>query len=371
MKRTWIVAIAAIAVIVVMVVSLSSLGPDPTTSTAPSLAALPTLQSTAVVVEPMPSELAGATEPPAPTVDPRSVRACRADQVAALAGGWSGATGSLAGNASVINVSSEACSVAGKPSMELLDKAGTLIASGVSSTPGEPAVLPPGGVTGVIAVWSNWCHDPPAMPLSLRFKLAGTGLTLRAAVVDWSGAVGGSESSSLPRCDAPGAPSEIGAPVPFTTPGPPEPAEPGIDDGICAVEDLVGFRGRWGAAAGTSYTPVVVFNRGGVGCVLEKDPPVALRDADGKLLMRGGAEARKGPLQLPAGVAAIASLGFGDWCLPAPKLPFEFGLEFEDDVLALTPTSKGSAIGVPACGSDPPSGSPDLFLSDPLALPDF
>jgi hypothetical protein len=288
-----------------------------------------------------------------------------------LAGGWGGATGSEAGGASVINVSSATCSVAGKPALELLDKAGAVIATGYPAKPGDPAVLPPGAVSAVIAVWSNWCDDnPPATPLSLRLSLPAAGLTLRADVVDWMAGVGGSESSSLPRCDTPGAPSKIGAPEPFSAPQPPDPTQPGIDDSACAVADLRAFLGSWGAAAGTSYAPIVVFNLGSVGCVLDGDPPIEVRDAAGKSFPHRGPSTSSGPVNVPAGMAVISYLGFADWCLPKPTLPLAFDLRIAGDRLPVMPTSKLSAIGTPSCQSDPPSGSVDLFLNDPLALPD-
>src|SRR5215213_7690276 len=158
------------------------------------------------------------TKPPDPTVDPDSVAACAVDDLAFSAGAWSGATGSMAGGASVINVSSDRCRVAGKPGLELRARRGVAIATGSPPADGERLVLAPGGVTSVITVWRNWCADRPAPPPSLHLELFGIDGALDATVTDWENA--GGEGGSVPRCDLASAPSTIDAPLPFAAPEP-------------------------------------------------------------------------------------------------------------------------------------------------------
>jgi hypothetical protein len=360
MRRSWIIAAGALAVIAVMVFGLSQLGPDPAASVGPSLAPLPTFVPTVAPPASVP------TEPPGPTDDPSTVAGCTAGELALVAGGWSGATGSMGGGATVVNVSPATCAVGGQPALDLRDNAGAVIATGEAAVSGPPVILNPGGVANLITVWRNWCHDPPVTPLSLGMTLPDKGPTLHAPIVDWNAGVGGSEASSLPRCDAQGARSTIVAAEPFAMP---PPVESSGDDEACPAEDLVAFLGSWGAAMGTSYASVVVFNQSADGCLLDGSPPVELRDATGKLIPHNGPASEGPPIDLPAGWAAQAGLGFADWCQAPPKLPFSFALRIGGTRLPLTPVSAHAKIGAPACLSDPRTKVPQLFLADPFQLP--
>ena len=363
--RGSVVAVAAAVALIVLALVLYQGGAGPSgTADASPVRTLPTLPTLGPRTSPVPQTVA--TEPPGPTTDPLSVAACKVDQLAMAAGGWSGATGSMAGGVTLVNVSSETCRVSGRPSLELEDKSGHAIAEGVAATADQPVAIVPGGVANVIAVWSNWCGDPPARPLSVTLSVAGTKGTLRATVVDWN-AIGGEEFTSLPRCDQEGAGSSIGAPVPFRAAERPAPA---TDDAACAANDLAAFLGIWGAAAGTSYASVVLFNQGGVGCLIDASPPLELRDANGRLLVRGERWPDAGPLDLPAGLAASTYVGFADWCLRPPKLPFAWNLRIGGELLPIALTSKRSVIGIPACQSAPASATPDLFYNGPFALPE-
>ena len=115
---------------------------------------------------------------------------------------------------------------------------------------------------------------------------------------------------------------------------------------------------------------MVLFNQGGVGCLVDGSPPLELRDAAGEVVARGERSKDAPAVDLPAGLAASTFIGFADWCLRPPKLPFAWDLRIGGERLPIALTSKRSVIGVPACQSDPASTSPDLFFSDPFALPD-
>jgi hypothetical protein len=153
---------------------------------------------------------------PDPTPDPGEFPSCTNDELVLVAGGWGGATGSVAGGASVINLASNPCTVGGKPEVDLLDGSGRVIAHGVSATApshDELIVLETGGEAGVLTVWTNWCGEPPARPLQVFLTLPREGGTLSTEIRDDS-------SGSVPRCDSPGAGSSFGVPLMFAAPEP-------------------------------------------------------------------------------------------------------------------------------------------------------
>jgi Domain of unknown function (DUF4232) len=310
-----------------------------------------------------------ATPAPTPTperkVDPGSLPGCTAADLALAASGWAGATGSLAGGASVINLSSRACTVSGKPSVDLrsgrgIDAGGAMIARGT----GKPAtgrllvVLPPGGVAGVITVWGNWCGDPPSRPLFVRLTLPGGAGELQATVHEqpWS-------TGEAPRCDAPGKASTFGVPQPFSAP---EPWDGGYEPEACTADDLEAWLGRWNAGLGTSYANLALLNTGGVDCQLATAPVLELRDADGKLVVTAPGEADASPKVLPPGWAAIGRVGYADWCTAPPATPLRLDLRVGSGMLKVEATS---GIGLPACQSAPPPPLPTLFLDADLAVP--
>ncbi len=128
--------------------------------------------------------------------------------------------------------------------------------------------------------------------------------------------------------------------------------------------------GAWGAAAGSSYAPVVILNSAGVACSIDTSPALELRDANGSLLMTGeGAPNAGSPLRIATGSTAISYLGFSNWCIAPPTLPFEFDLVIGDGRARITPTAASSAIGLPHCNSAPETPPPSLFWSGPFGLP--
>jgi hypothetical protein len=313
-----------------------------------------------------------ATPPPSigaePTLDPQSVAQCEVDDLALDAGGWAGATGSMAGGATLINVSIEPCRVAGRPGVKLLAKGGKVIATGSAAAPGDVVVLLPGNVANVTTVWRNWCGDPPSWPVSVRLSLFETAGALQAEVVAWSqpGVIGAPIPNAVPRCDMTSAPSTIDA----DALGAPEPREPGTEPQACTTGVLAAYLGPWGAAAGTSYANLVVLNRAGTACSLMTSPPLELRDAEGTLLATAERWVdAESTFELPAGWAALTTIGFADWCLAPPKLPFRFVLHIGTGQLAVGPTSAGSEIGTPTCNSAPATPPPNLGYDGPFLVP--
>lgn len=354
--------VIAIAMLIVAIGLYQASGHDTAPTAAPSLPALRTAVASApLLATPAP------TEATSPTVDPGSARACQSGQLALVAGGWGGATGSMAGGATVLNVSSDVCLVSGTPALELRDATGKVIADGEAAAPGDTVVLAPGAVANVTTVWRNWCKEPPSRPLSIRVSLDDPKVRLTAEVVDWdSSGVGGSESSSLPRCDVETAPSTIVAPLPLAAP---EPAEPTEDIEPCTPDSLVALLGSWGGAGGSLHAPALVFNQGGSDCEVDASPPLELRDANRRLVTTGDPWPGAGKILAPAGWAVVTWIDYADWCLPRPKLPLRLNLVVAGDRVGLRPTSDRSTLGLPACNSEPPSNAPDLGYDGPFELP--
>jgi len=322
-----------------------------TPEASPPLAAIPWIDATP---PPPPT--------PEPTADPRLLPACASGDLVLEAQGWGGATGSQAGGASVFNISSNPCTVAGKPGIELLDRRGDVIATGRG--PDAPAasalvVLPTGASAGVITVWSNWCGNPPSRPLRIRLSLpaAGGELTTTIHEDDFTG------PSSLPRCDSPDSASTFGVPVEFE---PPEPSSGGYQPEACGVDALAAYLGAWGAAAGTSYANLVVLNHGHVDCLFKTSATIELRDANGRTVSVAASEPTAPIVLLPPGWAASATIGYSDWCTPPPALPLRADLVIGADrvaVVARTP------IPVPACMSAPATPPPGMFFEKPFVVP--
>jgi hypothetical protein len=300
-----------------------------------------------------------------PTPDPMSLPECTADELALAAGGWGGATGSLAGGAVVINVSPNPCRVGGKPALALFAKKGDAIARSVAAESGmgaDAVVLPPGGVAGVIIVWSNWCGDPPTLPLFLRLTLHDGRGELSATIR----AMGPGLLDAVPRCDAPGGVSTIGVPLPFSAP---EPSMGGYQPQACAADELAAYSGDWGPALGTFYTTLVVLNVGGFDCLLETAPALELRDANGGLLPVAQSESppvSASTLMLPSGWAAVTRLAFADWCSTPPALPLQLDLVIGSSRVKV---ESRADVPVPACMSAPQSPPPTFAYDVPLAVP--
>jgi hypothetical protein len=350
--------LAAVAVLALAVVLGTSTISTPRASASPSPNA--TQGSPALGVIPWIDATPSLSPTPEPTPDPRTLPACTPDDLVLIAGGWGGATGSLAGRANVLNLTQASCTVGGKPGIELLDNRGSVIAHGA----GEPAsesdlvVLPPGGVAGVTIVWGNWCGNQPARPLQVRLSLPIGGGALLAAVDDTAPGSPG----ALPRCDSPGAGSTFGVPLGFA---PPEPSAGGYQPEDCTVDALTAYLGTWGAAAGTSYAALAVLNRGSVDCLLPGSPAFELRDSAGRMLM-ASATASTPPILLPPGWAAIGDIGYADWCTPPPATPLQADLVMGPARLAIVARS---AIPVPPCIADPATPPPSLFYETPFMIP--
>ena len=341
--------------------------PSPTSSTAaPSLAlgVIPWIDATSA-----PSPTPEATQGPA------SLAACVPQDLTLVAGGWGGATGSMAGGADLINVSANPCKLWNPVGAQLSDSTGTVIArldpaiaAGGSSA--NVVAVPSGGdVTGTL-VWMNWCGVAPRLPLRLTVYITDRAEktasidtpSLTAEVRDWAG------GSGIPRCDAPGAGSSVGA-ISF---GLPEPSSGGYQPEPCAASNLAAFSGAWGAAAGSYYADLVVFNAGNVDCLLPTSPTLELRDAHGGLLATASRwPDRPATVILPPGWTAVARMFFANWCTPPPALPLRLDLMVGSqlDLQVVHSNEDSTGIPVPGCNSQPATPPPSFGYDGPFVVP--
>jgi len=311
----------------------------------------------------IPSRTLAPSDQPGATIGGTPLRPCTAQDLALAAFGWGGATGSMAGGATLINVSPEPCRLAGKPGVALFAKRGGPIATGGSGEPtpsGDAVELSEGDVAWVITDWSNWCGDPPARPLTLRLSLPGGAGDLDAPVRE------DGNSRNIPRCDVRDAPSTIGVPTPFALLGP---YEPNVEPAACRAGALTGFLGPWGAGLSNYFASVFILNGGGIDCLLPISPPLELRDADGHLLVNGEQWDPDATIVVPSGWVAVARIDFASWCVAQPKLPFQFDLSIDSRPVRLLPATERSEITPPSCmvpGQTPP---PVLTYESPFAVP--
>jgi hypothetical protein len=355
-----LVGFVALAVAMRLVIAGPTVGPSPTTSPNPSpTSALPRGVIPWIDATPTPSPTPEATPQPA------SLPACTAADLVLIANGWGGATGSLAGGASVINLSSNPCTVGGRPAIELRDSRGAAIVhSGPAEapSPADLVVLQPGGVAGVITVWMNWCGAPPARPLKLQLALPRAAGELAVTISE----TGPSGQNEVPRCDSPDQVSTFGVPLPFA---PPDPSQGGYAPHDCRADELSAYLSNWGAAAGTSYANLVVVNADSFDCLLGSSPALELRDATGRRIIVAQSEplpVSKSTILLPPGWAAFVRLGYSDWCTPAPELPLRANLVIGAAELRVRTTSD---IPVPPCMAAPATPPPTLFYDGTLAIP--
>jgi photosystem II stability/assembly factor-like uncharacterized protein len=137
------------------------------------------------------------------SVTPPAVPPCRAVGLRA-AGGWQGATGSMAGVIWVTNTGTTPCALSGRPSIRLLDGRGQqLDVRARAFEDGQPpasVTLLPGVERGAqfAVVWQNWCGN--ATPLTVQVVLPQSHDILRVADQGFS---------SRPRCDERSAGSSI------------------------------------------------------------------------------------------------------------------------------------------------------------------
>lgn len=365
---------AAVLVVVIgvtigsIVLRYGTAGPSPSpTSSGPQ-------PSVALGVIPWIDATPAPTAQPDATPDAASLPGCTVQDLALVAGGWGGATGSMAGGATLINLSTNPCRIWNPLSAQLSDATGAVIARlnpAISSGGGSGArAIPTGGEVAGIVVWMNWCDAAPKLPLKMTIYVIDNPEktvsidtpSISADVRDREGEAG------TPRCDAPGAGSSVGA-VSFD---PPEPSVGGYEPQPCDASGLAAFSGAWGAGLGSEYANLVIYNDSGVDCHIPTSPTVELRDAHGALLASAAPWPDSPPtLVLPAGWTAAARIQYADWCISPPALPLRIDLVVSPPSVLQVAHSDGdaTAIPVPGCISAPATPSPAFNYDTPFAVP--
>jgi Domain of unknown function (DUF4232) len=330
--------------------SVSSPSPSPSTSASVSIAS-PTASATTPSV--MPSPTPGLT----------GYAPCAPEDLGFAAQGWGGATGTLVGGALLVNVSTNTCTIGGTPSVDLLDSAGKIIARGgaaKSVSASTTLALTPGQVAMVDFVWQNFCGAAPSGVLTARLTLPGGAGT-------FSGPLHGPNGADVhARCDNAAAPSTVLVPGPFTISAGSNPG-----GGPCTADQLLAFSGAWDFGLGSAVASLVIINLGqraqGFDCQLPVAPVVELHDGSGALVT--AAQAPLGAsttIALPAGQAAVASLGFTSWCSAQPTLPLSLEVVLGSSRI---PVISQAPIPVPGCGVPQSSAGPTLAFMAPLAVP--
>jgi Protein of unknown function (DUF4232) len=157
---------------------------------------------------------------PWPPAVPAGTPACPAAQLHASAS-WEGATGSLAGALTFTSRAAAPCSLAGYPTIQLVDRHGRALRLMGDPLPANkappPVLLRPRLVARVEFAWLNWC-DPNPGPIGVRVTLPRGGM-LTPTVEP------GTPRDLTPRCDAPASPSRLSR-GPFLAQLPQPPPDP-------------------------------------------------------------------------------------------------------------------------------------------------
>jgi Protein of unknown function (DUF4232) len=173
-------------------------GPRPSPTTVASTPNGQVVPWIAAPAPPTPDHSQGPPEVPAGTP------ACTVGQLQASAG-WEGATGSLAGAVTFTSRGAAPCSLAGYPTIQLVDRHGRplrLAGDPRSGKEAPPAVLlRRGQAARVEFAWLNWCGPNPA-PVGIRVTLPRGGVLIPTVAP-------GTPRELTPRCDAPASPSRL------------------------------------------------------------------------------------------------------------------------------------------------------------------
>ncbi len=299
---------------------------------------------------------------PSPTPGLTGYGPCAPKDLGFAAQGWGGATGTLVGGALLVNVSTNACSIGGTPSVDLLDSSGKIIARGEAAksvSASTTLALTPGQVAMVDFVWQNWCGAGPSGALTGRLTLPGGAGT-------FAGPVHGPNGPDVhARCDDAAAPSTVIVPGRFTIA---KGSNPG--GGACAADQLLAFSGAWDLGGGSAIASLVIVNLGqraqGFDCQLPVAPVVDLRDGSGALVTAAQEPGANSTIALPAGQAAVASLGFTSWCSAQPKLPLSMEVVLGSSHI---PVISRAPIPVLSCRVPGSSERPTLAYQALFALP--
>ena len=105
---------------------------------------------------------------------PNEPAPCQVQDLSLVAEPWGGAAGS---RGTVVTVAladgRPSCEVSTRAEGRILDAKGAQLTRGIVGPSRMWAVIDPGEAFTIGVAWSNWCSDPPPMPLTLEIGLVG------------------------------------------------------------------------------------------------------------------------------------------------------------------------------------------------------
>ena len=126
---------------------------------------------------------------------------CAPTDLALVGGGWSAAAGSRGADVSVENRGATACTLPAGPAVAILDSAGSqLLESAPTDEPGP--TLEPGAVATFTVLFSNWCEEGAALPLSVVLRAGDAAIPVPDLELT---------AEDLPPCNGPGQPPALSA----------------------------------------------------------------------------------------------------------------------------------------------------------------
>jgi hypothetical protein len=150
---------------------------------------------------PSPTASPGHTDSAPTTVTSPGAPACASADIKATGGPWGGAAGSRGTDVSVQNVGASSCLLPARPSVSLVDPAGTALLASEPAPQGGGQTIGPGETLGFSLVFSNWCDQSVSLPLSLRLALADGAVEIDSLSV--------ATADELPPCNGPGQPAAL------------------------------------------------------------------------------------------------------------------------------------------------------------------
>jgi hypothetical protein len=150
---------------------------------------------------PSPTASPGQTGLAPTTVTSPGAQACASADIKATGGPWGGAAGSRGADVSVQNVGASSCLLPARPSVSLVDPAGTALLASEPAPQGGGPTIGPGETLGFSLVFSNWCDRAVGLPLHLRLALADGAAEIDSPSV--------ATADELPPCNGAGQPAAL------------------------------------------------------------------------------------------------------------------------------------------------------------------
>lgn len=364
-NRRVVVSGATIAAVTPVVSPSASLA-TPTDTLAQPAEATPTLLPT-VTAKPVASPTSVSATPTSTTA---ALKPCRIVDLQAISG-FQGATGSLAGGGTFTNRSAQACTLGGRPMVEILDGQGhpLPITYRATNDTGLPLILQPGQHAGSLMTWWNWCGQTPPFPLTMRIRLPGDPGQITIPMQ----AAGGVPLNDVPRCDVPGETSTFSVgtigdvysePEPTPIPPPPPGGTPTLQPGrvpACNPTDFVAHA-TWTRNGQVLEGHIVMTNIASTTCTLTAPyfEHIAVLDAAGKPVpvTSGFIPRPPGTGKLPTLVVqplspVTVAFTWKNWCSLELPGPFALRLRFYGNPASFAAPVSGSgstpADALPAC----------------------